>query len=839
MAFEPPYIQQTNFSAQVNPVPNPSAVDVELFEIARVLNNVRANLRLIQRDDGSLGNEVVTPESLAPTTIDFIVGRLNAALALLTPTLAANIELLADDETLAAIALLAPIAAELDALADSLVNGRVPTTIQVEFENQIVTSAASVVSFFGEGFDVREITPNKVQITLASILGDATGLSVRVTENAVAGDAPVFVVPAAGGLQAKDVRVNVNGVLQVPTSYTVATVGNDLRVTVLTARDGDAVDVLAGGNSAANGGTSVGGTVVYYRASPPAFGDGTPSGPAKSGDLWISIDDRSNIHYGTGTNWISLRDPEIDRVLREFIEERERIDALEQGLIGISTITVSEDAPVSPGVGDVWIDLGRQRQAFQWNGTEWVTIRDQAILDALDLAQRAANLADEKIRLFAQDEAPNPQNLDNGDLWFDTNDGNHPYRISNGQWVSLRDGGIVTLENELSRAFRDILTAQATADGKVEFFYSATQPEGQRAGDFWIDISDGNLLRRWSGVAWDIVRDQDIQRAVDLASDASAAVDGKVTTFVQATPPAAAVSNQGDIWFDNNDGNHVYVYRAGVGWVSARDGAITSLNNEFDTVLRRIGDAEAVIDGKIDVFYGTSFAAFGQSVGDFLVDLGDGNKLKRWSGSSWALVRDTDIQAAINAAGAAANTADGKATVFYNPNPPSGADTGDMWVETDNKNRVTVWNGSAWVRPDALPQPGTNAGGPINGGPGGSGVAITLASGQEVRLSTTFTAVVSLEGGSVTGVVQASLQRTNSAGGAVTVLAGPVTIGGATGSAPIGEPIELPVGNGSFMFDDQPGPGTWRYRVAITGVTGSGFESATADGAMQLRAIVA
>lgn len=117
------------------------------------------------------------------------------------------------------------------------------------------------------------------------------------------------------------------------------------------------------------------------------------------------------------------------------------------------------------------------------------------------------------------------------------------------------------------------------------------------------------------------------------------------------------------------------------------------LNNPF---ILAISDAEAIADGRITSFYQTS-APTGTAVGDIWFDTDDGNKMYRWNGASWVSAQDTDITLAISAASDAQATADGKVTTFFQATSPIAESVGDLWMDSDDKNKMYRWNGSSWV----------------------------------------------------------------------------------------------------------------------------------------------
>lgn len=65
----------------------------------------------------------------------------------------------------------------------------------------------------------------------------------------------------------------------------------------------------------------------------------------------------------------------------------------------------------------------------------------------------------------------------------------------------------------------------------------------------------------------------------------------------------------------------------------------------------------------------------------------------------WVVTQDSLIGTAINNAQTAQTTADGKAKVYYQTTAPvlTASDIGDLWVDTDDNNKITTWNGTAWV----------------------------------------------------------------------------------------------------------------------------------------------
>ena len=92
-----------------------------------------------------------------------------------------------------------------------------------------------------------------------------------------------------------------------------------------------------------------------------------------------------------------------------------------------------------------------------------------------------------KTKAYYQTTAPTT-GLNEGDIWFDTDDGNKQYFYNGTAWVSVQDTAIAA--------------AQSTADGKNKVFRQTSAPTASAAGDLWFDTDDDNRIYRWSGTAW-------------------------------------------------------------------------------------------------------------------------------------------------------------------------------------------------------------------------------------------------------------------------------------------------------------------------------------------------
>ena len=74
--------------------------------------------------------------------------------------------------------------------------------------------------------------------------------------------------------------------------------------------------------------------------------------------------------------------------------------------------------------------------------------------------------------------------------------------------------------------------------------------------------------------------------------------------------------------------------------------------------------------------------------GDIWLDTDDGNKMWRYDGAAWVETQDAEIGTAISDAAGAQATADGKVVTFYQAGIPTSEGIGDLWVDTDDGNKL-------------------------------------------------------------------------------------------------------------------------------------------------------
>jgi hypothetical protein len=290
-------------------------------------------------------------------------------------------------------------------------------------------------------------------------------------------------------------------------------------------------------------------------------------------------------------------------------------------------------APTSPAVNDIWVDTkpnydpdyfsedystGRYKQ-FQWTGTEWINITDTDITDNFAL------ITVEQLARASADEAFAQQIIT---LETSVNDpvtglvATRATLINDYSTTSTVTTAIANSKTAL-RAYTDVSASrtfrQAAAPTKRGVDADTSLDIPLQTGDVWVDIDDQNKLYQWSGTAWVYSPDGAITGSVTdltatLTNDYLTATDtenaiAQSSTFLRAyadiqskvfrtadEPTKRGVDPEtaadiplevGDVWYDTNDGNKLYLW-SGSAWVYSPDavitGSVTDVNARVTTV---------------------------------------------------------------------------------------------------------------------------------------------------------------------------------------------------------------------------------------------------------------
>ncbi len=393
--------------------------------------------------------------------------------------------------------------------------------------------------------------------------------------------------------------------------------------------------------------------------------------------------------------------------------------------------------------------------------------------------------ADPEMVVFRQSSEPSAANAVEGAIWYDTNDNMKPYVFVSGVWIAVQDprpavnsqaiselssdvyaadgvtaawsSDITTLNNSISGTggLNDRLGTLETADPEMVVFRQSDEPTTTIVGAVWYDINDNFKPYIWDGSLWQPVQDNRIgtnSSAISaLESDVYAAdgvtaawssdivalnnsisgtngindrlgtletADPDMVVFRQSSEPTTTIV--GAVWYDINDNFKPYIWDGSV-WqpvqdnrieanssaisalesdVYAADGVtaawssdIVSLNNSISGtggINDRLGILETA-DPDMVVFNQASEPTT-DVVGALWVDSDDSNKLYIWDGSNW-------VNATPDIAGM---------TVFNQASPPTTDVVGALWFDSDDNFNAYVWDGSAWQSIED-PRIGTNS----------------------------------------------------------------------------------------------------------------------------------
>jgi hypothetical protein len=230
---------------------------------------------------------------------------------------------------------------------------------------------------------------------------------------------------------------------------------------------------------------------VYRQASAPT---GTTEVPLRTNDLWIDSDDGNKTYRWTGSAWSDVTD---------------------------SRITANASAITSI------------KSELDWDDDEPAGGRATAFTSLNTRVDSVIDLADSKSRIFRQSTEPTGTialPLRTNDIWYDSGDGNKPYRYSTSSgWSEVTDARITaaaTLISEVQAEVEDIM-----ADARMKFEV-VTGPSGYARVALRARYGTSGS-RRSAGLYIDVPSDTGEDTQVLVEADKFAFIDGssKIVPF--------------------------------------------------------------------------------------------------------------------------------------------------------------------------------------------------------------------------------------------------------------------------------------------------------------------
>ena len=322
---------------------------------------------------------------------------------------------------------------------------------------------------------------------------------------------------------------------------------------------------------------------------------------------------------------------------------------------------VQDNAPTATAIGDLWIDSNDNNKLYRATATtnsNWVPVGDTSGL-----------------HVFAQDDEPTARPdgsaLQEGDIWFDTNHAdasgnltNKQYRYNGSAFVAIEDARI----SANATAVETLTTNLSTTNGTVT-------SQGQKISNLENTVNDSS-----TGVA---------ATASNLNSLTNTVTSIPVN-FKQPNEPSGTLT-AGDLWIDTDD-NQLYRY-TGSAWESVRDSVITSNSTAIQNLQSTVNDSQ------------TGVAANANAVSVLQTEVfGSGSASASRIDALESTVNDSNsgVTASADAISALTTKVDTKNKSFVGTEQPANNTdndlrTGDLWIETDNNNKIYRWNGSTWV----------------------------------------------------------------------------------------------------------------------------------------------
>lgn len=242
---------------------------------------------------------------------------------------------------------------------------------------------------------------------------------------------------------------------------------------------------------------SEGGLQMFVQATAPVADN--------VGDFWLK-DTTYQIYVWDGAVWREVQDPTADAAASaaataqadalEALGVAEDAQATADGKVTTFYQSLEPALPTEdPQQGDIWFRTSDNR-AFIYDSGDFVEIQDQDIVDALEQAGTAQATADQKITSYFQDNPPWPNGTaghgnDIGDLWYDTNDLNKPYRWD-GNWTPVQDGTIAVAQAAA-------VGAQNTADDALDAATTDGSPPSISPDPFCVS-GIGFFILKWDAI---------------------------------------------------------------------------------------------------------------------------------------------------------------------------------------------------------------------------------------------------------------------------------------------------------------------------------------------------
>ncbi|WP_206208451.1 hypothetical protein, partial [Vibrio sp. H11] len=207
--------------------------------------------------------------------------------------------------------------------------------------------------------------------------------------------------------------------------------------------------------------TANGKITTYYQGTAPSS--------ASQGDIWVNTSQGNNQYMYTASGWVDIKDTDITVAINTA---NRAVNDADQALIDAAKAQQTADgkiqtfrqstAPNSAQAdeGDIWINTAEGNNQYMFTSAGWIDIQDTAIV-------QAQTTADRKITTYYQGTAPSGGNLSTGDIWYNTNLNNRPYRWTGSNWQVVRDEGLIDDAKSVGKLFPQQNDIQIQSDDYI------------------------------------------------------------------------------------------------------------------------------------------------------------------------------------------------------------------------------------------------------------------------------------------------------------------------------------------------------------------------------------
>jgi len=159
----------------------------------------------------------------------------------------------------------------------------------------------------------------------------------------------------------------------------------------------------------------------------------------------------------------------IENLLEMYVNDKEAF------LRSLQTLTTQFNTSQAQFSEEILL-LASQLEAQAKRTTMLTAQTENNIASVREYSEAVANEVASKPTIYTQDTIPTGSTFNYGDLWYDTNDSNRPYRWNGVAWI------------EITPTYRQ-----------------STAPIEANIGDIWMDSDDNNKVYRWDGTTWVLV----------------------------------------------------------------------------------------------------------------------------------------------------------------------------------------------------------------------------------------------------------------------------------------------------------------------------------------------